>query len=95
MKKILCCLLALALAPAHAVPRSAKAKGDFAALQACPATAKNTVKCPGFIIDHKQALDCGGADAPSNMQWLTVAAAREKDKWERDGANCKHRTNVK
>jgi hypothetical protein len=25
----------------------------------------------------------GGADDPSNMQWQTKEAAKEKDKWER------------
>jgi hypothetical protein len=33
--------------------------------------------------DHIDALACGGADAVSNMQWQTVAAARAKDCWER------------
>jgi hypothetical protein len=34
------------------------------------------------VIDHVQALKHGGADAPSNMQWQTVAAAKAKDKIE-------------
>ncbi len=37
--------------------------------------------CPGYVIDVR-ALACGGADVPTNMQWQTVAAAKEKDKWE-------------
>jgi hypothetical protein len=44
---------------------------------------------PGYVIDHIVPLACGGADAPSNMQWQTVAAAKAKDKWERKG--CSHR----
>ena len=27
---------------------------------------------------------CGGAGAPSNVQWQTVAGGKEKDKWERN-----------
>lgn len=32
----------------------------------------------GYVIDHIVPLACGGADAPSNMQWQTVAAAKDK-----------------
>ena len=32
------------------------------------------------MIDHVRALKHGGADAPSNMQWQTTAAAKAKDK---------------
>jgi hypothetical protein len=37
------------------------------------------------VIDHIKPLACGGLDAPSNMQWQTVAAAKAKDKTERIG----------
>jgi hypothetical protein len=40
---------------------------------------------PGYVIDHVRPLACGGADAPSNMQWQTRAAATAKDKVERKG----------
>lgn len=40
---------------------------------------------PGYVIDHVRPLACGGADAPSNMQWQTVAAAKAKDRTERIG----------
>jgi hypothetical protein len=40
---------------------------------------------PGYVIDHIVPLACGGADAPSNMQWQTIAAAKAKDKIERRG----------
>jgi hypothetical protein len=40
---------------------------------------------PGYVIDHVKPLACGGADAPSNMQWQTVAAAKAKDRTERIG----------
>jgi hypothetical protein len=34
------------------------------------------------VIDHVTALKRGGADAPANMQWQTVQAAKAKDKIE-------------
>ena len=37
---------------------------------------------PGYVVDHIVPLKRGGADAPSNMQWQTKAAARAKDKTE-------------
>jgi hypothetical protein len=40
---------------------------------------------PGYVIDHIRPLACGGADAPSNMQWQPIAEAKAKDKWERAG----------
>ncbi len=67
------------------IARSATAKRQFEAAHPCPATGRTTAGCPGYIIDHKTALACGGADSPSNMQWQSVAAAKEKDRWERVG----------
>ena len=40
---------------------------------------------PGYVIDHIKPLACGGADAPSNMQWQTIAEAKAKDRVERVG----------
>lgn len=40
---------------------------------------------PGYVVDHIRPLACGGADAPSNMQWQTIAEAKAKDKTERIG----------
>jgi hypothetical protein len=42
---------------------------------------------PGYIIDHVVPLACGGADAPSNMQWQTRVAAKAKDRTERVGCS--------
>jgi hypothetical protein len=39
----------------------------------------------GYVIDHITPLACGGADAPTNMQWQTTAAAKAKDHVERKG----------
>jgi hypothetical protein len=42
---------------------------------------------PGYVVDHIKPLACGGADAPSNMQWQTVEAAKAKDRVERRGCH--------
>lgn len=69
--------------------RSTSAKTAFKKLHPCPATGSSKGKCPGYVIDHIVALACGGADAPENMQWQTVAEAKAKDKWERKGCEVK------
>jgi hypothetical protein len=64
------------------IARSAKAKDAFRKMHPCPATGKRYGACPGYVIDHIQALKHGGADAPYNMQWQTRADAKAKDRWE-------------
>lgn len=83
-------ILALGTLPAEAkTPRSSSAKTAFKKMQPCPATGSSKGSCPGYVIDHVVPLDCGGADAPENMQWQTVADAKAKDRWERKG--CRRR----
>jgi len=65
------------------IRRSAAARNAFKHGHPCPSTGRRSGACPGYIIDHVRPLECGGADAPSNMQWQTVAAAKTKDKTER------------
>jgi hypothetical protein len=60
-------------------PRSAEAKRDFMRQTGYPKGR------PGYVVDHVIPLACGGADAPSNMQWQTVAEGKAKDKTERAG----------
>ncbi len=67
------------------IVRSATARRQFESSHACPSTGKKTGACPGYVIDHVKPLACGGIDAPSNMSWQTVAAAKAKDRWERSG----------
>jgi hypothetical protein len=57
----------------------------FVKAHACPSTGRNRLPCPGYVIDHIQALACGGPDATSNMQWQTIAEGKAKDRWERRG----------
>lgn len=65
------------------IKRSEAAKDDFKRMSPCPANGHISGPCPGYVIDHVTALACGGADAPSNMQWQTESEGKAKDKWER------------
>lgn len=67
------------------IKRSQTAKVEFKRGHPCPATGARKGPCNGYVIDHIQALACGGADAPGNMQWQTVADGKAKDKWELRG----------
>ena len=68
------------------IKRSKGAKSAFERQSPCPSTGKTNGRCRGYVVDHMTALECGGADAPSNMQWQTTADAKVKDKTER---NCR------
>lgn len=65
---------------AEARERSLAAKNDFKYTHPCPSNGNNHGPCSGYVIDHITALACGGADAPSNMQWQSVAEGKAKDK---------------
>jgi hypothetical protein len=60
------------------IRRSAAAKADFRRHNPCPSTGRTTGSCPGYEVDHRTPLACGGADSPSNMQWLTTSENRHK-----------------
>lgn len=64
------------------IARSPQAKSDFKKSHPCPSTGKSSGACPGYVVDHVKPLKKGGADSPSNMQWQTKEAAKQKDKWE-------------
>ena|ERR1041385_1684753 len=64
------------------IERSAKAKRDFQKSHPCPSTGRASGSCPGYVVDHVKPLKRGGQDAPSNMQWQTKQAAKEKDRSE-------------
>ena len=59
------------------IKRSESAKHEFEKETGYPKGRK------GYVVDHVVPLSKGGADRPSNMQWQTKQAAKQKDKWER------------
>ena len=64
------------------IHRKGSAKHAFELINPCPATGASSGPCSGYVVDHILPLKRGGADAPSNMQWQTIEAARAKDKVE-------------
>lgn len=93
MKLIAAIVLAgsiVASMPADArIKRSQSAKVEFKYENPCPSTGARKGPCKGYVIDHIKPLACSGADAPSNMQWQTIAEGKAKDKWERKGCQTK------
>lgn len=65
------------------IKRSRAAKAAFEREHPCSSTGKRSGRCLGYVVDHVQALECGGPDDPSNMQWQTTPDAKAKDKMER------------
>ncbi len=57
-------------------------RAEFQRLSPCPSTGKPRGPCPGYQIDHREALICGGRDELANLQWLPVAEHREKTRVE-------------
>ena len=37
---------------------------EFMKIHPCPSTGKTSGACPGYVVDHNQALKHGGADDP-------------------------------
>jgi len=66
----------------RATPRSKAAVRAFRRIYVCPSTGAFTGACSGYVVDHIKPLCAGGADHFTNMQWQTVEAAKEKDRWE-------------
>ena len=64
------------------IKRSSEARSAFMKSNPCPSTGKSSGRCPGYVVDHIKPLKRGGADSPSNMQWQTTQAAKDKDKRE-------------
>lgn len=71
------------------IERSHAARRDFRQARPCPSTGRRSGACPGYQIDHAVPLKCGGADAPLNMQWLTVQMHAQKT--AREATSCRRR----
>lgn len=65
-----------------AAPRSRELRAEFMRQQPCPATGKPSGACPGYQVDHREALICGGRDELANLQWLTIAEHKAKTRVE-------------
>jgi hypothetical protein len=62
------------------IKRDPAARASFERSHPCPSNGKSSGACPGYVVDHMVPLKRGGADKPSNMQWQTKEAAKEKDR---------------
>jgi len=80
-------LAAVAVASVAREHRSYAERQAFKNDNPCPSTGKSYGPCEGYQVDHVKALENGGADKPSNMQWLTIEQHREKTKID----NAEHR----
>lgn len=80
---------ALVVGIADATSRDPVEKAAFRRANACPATGAIKGKCPGYQVDHIVPLCAGGADHPSNMQWLSEGQHKAKTKGEREQKVCK------
>ena len=67
-----------------ATARSAAVIAAFKRQWACPATSLHSGACAGWAIDHIVPLDCGGADAVFNMQWLPDSIKSAKGPFTKD-----------
>lgn len=75
-------LLGLLLLAPSGEARDRAHRAAFQKANPCPSTGKRGGACPGYVVDHIKPLCAGGADHPDNMQWQTIAAAKEKDREE-------------
>lgn len=72
----------LALPVAHAAERSPTLRAEFMRQNPCPATGATRGACPGYQVDHREALICGGRDELQNLQWLSVDEHKAKTRVE-------------
>ena len=77
-------LLPFAASPAESA-RPSNAEILFRLANPCPATGQPHGPCKGYVVDRIIPIICGGADAADNMQWQTLAEAKEKARWEKIG----------
>ena len=75
-------LCLVAFGPATAALRSPTVRAEFMRSNPCPITGKTRGACPGYQVDHREALICGGRDEVSNLQWLSVPEHKAKTRVE-------------
>jgi len=74
--------LMAAAGQSSASARSPAVKAEFRRLNPCPSTGKTRGACPGYHVDHRESLICGGKDEVSNLQWLSIPEHKEKTRVE-------------
>lgn len=77
------CTPYLAWATCPPIKRSAAVVRHFRLTHVCPSTQGFTLTCKGYIVDHIVPRCLGGPDTVENMQYQTLAAARAKDRIEK------------
>lgn len=75
-------IFTLTLPMASFAGRSGAAVAEFKRGNPCPVNGARRGPCPGHQVDHVEPLCAGGADAAHNMQWLTVAAHKQKTRFD-------------
>lgn len=74
--------LLLASASAFAADRAPPRRAEFMRQNPCSATGSTRGACPGYQVDHREALICGGRDELPNLPWLSVAEHKVKTRVE-------------
>ncbi len=83
MRLFIPAVLALTVcASAGAFDRSRAVRAEFMRLNPCPVTGEPSGPCPGYQVDHIEALVCGGKDELANLQWLDTASHKAKTRVE-------------
>ena len=82
---VLAALLVCAAADYAETHRDPNVPREFMRLHPCPGgpdEGHTRGACHGYVRDHIVPLCKNGPDTVDNMQWMTVEAAKAKDKWE-------------
>lgn len=61
----------------------------------CPANGNRQGACPGYVVTQIKPLCAGGAERPSNMQWLTVAGAKKKERLDAQACRANRKPKAK
>ena len=80
--RLVLCVVLATMASASAADRSRTLRAEFQRQHPCPNTGATRGPCPGYQVDHIEALVCGGRDELPNLQWLATGAHKEKTRVE-------------
>jgi len=65
------------------IKRSASVLSAYAKIHPCPSTGLYIPSCPGWALNHKTPLACGGCDNVTNLMWMRNDAKKIVDGYER------------